>query len=73
MELRRGLEASRHLLASAIRNLSHSRRKEIALGIRRDVNGWKGRTARNAEPVDPAIRTTHAGQSMVECVVLTGT
>ena len=36
-----------------------SRRKEIASDIRRDVNGWKGRTARNAEPVDPAIRTTH--------------
>jgi hypothetical protein len=26
-----------------------------------------GRTARNAEPVDPAIRTTHLGQSIVEC------
>ena len=24
-------------------------------------------------PNDPAIRTTHTGQSMVECVVLTGT
>jgi hypothetical protein len=32
-----------------------------------------GRTARNAEPVDPAIRTTHNGQSIVECVLLTGT
>jgi hypothetical protein len=31
-----------------------------------------GRTARNAEPVDPAIRTTHKGQSIVECVLLTG-
>ena len=30
-------------------------------------------TARNAEPVDPAIRTTHKGQSIVECVLLTGT
>jgi hypothetical protein len=29
--------------------------------------------ARNAEPVDPAIKTTHLGQRMVECVVLTGT
>jgi Transposase IS116/IS110/IS902 family len=36
-------------------------------------DGWKGRTARNAEPVDPAIRTTHLGQSIVECVVMTGT
>jgi hypothetical protein len=24
-----------------------------------------GRTARNAEPVDPAIRTTHSGHSIV--------
>jgi hypothetical protein len=32
-----------------------------------------GRTARNAEPVDPAIRTTHMGQSIVECELLTGT
>jgi transposase len=47
--------------------------KEIASGIRRDVYGWKGRTARNAEPVDPAIRTTHSGHRMVECVQLTGT
>jgi hypothetical protein len=47
--------------------------KEIAPDIWRDVNGWKGRTARNAEPVDPAIRTTHTGHSIVECVHLTGT
>jgi len=47
--------------------------KEIAPGIRRDVNGWEEQTARNAEPVDPAIRTTHLGQSIVERVVLTGT
>jgi hypothetical protein len=45
--------------------------KEIAPGIR--VNGWEERTARNAEPVDPAIRTTHSGQCIVECVLLTGT
>jgi hypothetical protein len=32
-----------------------------------------GRTARNAEPVDPAIRTTHTGQSILECGFLTGT
>jgi hypothetical protein len=32
-----------------------------------------GRTARNAEPVDPAIRTTHSCQRIVECEVLTGT
>jgi hypothetical protein len=30
-------------------------------------------TARNAEPVDPAIRTTHMGQCIVKCGVLTGT
>ena len=47
--------------------------KKSRPGIRRDVNGWKGRTARNAEPVDPAIRTTHLGHSIVECVELTGT
>src|SRR5467141_3177828 len=33
----------------------------------------EGRTARNAEPVDPAIGTTHSGQRIVECVLLTGT
>jgi hypothetical protein len=32
-----------------------------------------GRTARNAEPVDPAIRTTHMCQCIVECGLLTGT
>jgi hypothetical protein len=32
-----------------------------------------GRTARNAEPVDPAIRTTHKGQCIVECELMTGT
>jgi hypothetical protein len=47
--------------------------KEIAPRIRRDVNGWGGQTAGNAEPVDPAIRTTHLGQRIVECVVVTGT
>jgi hypothetical protein len=36
-------------------------------------DGWKGLTARNAEPVDPVIRTTHSGQSIVECGFLTGT
>ena len=45
---------------------------EITPDIRRDVKVG-GRTARNAEPVDPAIRTTHMGQSIVECVLLTGT
>src|ERR1700691_3304001 len=36
---------------------------------------WRlgGRTARNAEPVDPAIRTTHSCHSIVECEVLVGT
>src|ERR1700737_911844 len=35
---------------------------------------WRvgGRTARNAEPVDPAIRTTHKCQRMVEWGVLPG-
>jgi len=33
----------------------------------------EGRTARNAAPVDPAIRTTHMGHSIIECEVLTGT
>jgi hypothetical protein len=32
-----------------------------------------GRTARNAEPVDPAIRTTHLCHSIVECELLVGT
>ena len=32
-----------------------------------------GRTARNAEPVDPAIRTTHMCQGILECEVLVGT
>jgi hypothetical protein len=32
-----------------------------------------GRTARNAAPVDLAIRTTHMGQGIIECVLLTGT
>src|SRR3990172_12656891 len=33
----------------------------------------EGRTARNAEPVDPAIGTTHMCQCIVECGLLTGT
>jgi hypothetical protein len=37
------------------------------------MNGWEGEQQRNAEPVDPAIRTTHLGQRIVECVELTGT
>ena len=45
---------------------------EIAPGIRRDVKVGE-RTARNAEPVDPAIRTTHMCHRIVECEVLTGT
>jgi hypothetical protein len=32
-----------------------------------------GRTARNAEPVDPAIGTTHSCQCITECGLLTGT
>jgi hypothetical protein len=32
-----------------------------------------GQTARNAEPVDPAIRTTHLCHRILECVLLTGT
>jgi hypothetical protein len=36
---------------------------------------WKlgGQTARNTEPVDPAIRTTHLCQRILECGLLTGT
>ena len=38
------------------------------------VTLWlEGRAVRNAEPVDPAIRTTHLGQSIVECELLIGT
>jgi hypothetical protein len=32
-----------------------------------------GRTARNAEPVDPAIRTTQLPPRIVECGLLIGT
>jgi hypothetical protein len=32
-----------------------------------------GRTALNAAPVDPAIRTTHMGHGIFECVLLIGT
>jgi len=39
-------------------------------GVRQRLGG---RTARNAVPVDPAIRTTHSGHSIIECVLLTGT
>jgi hypothetical protein len=28
----------------------------------------EGRTARNAAPVDPPIKTTHMGHGIVECV-----
>jgi hypothetical protein len=45
---------------------------EIAPDMRRDVKVG-GRTARNAELVDPAIRTTHLCQRIVECVLLIGT
>ena len=45
---------------------------EITPGVQRDVKVG-GRTARNAEPVDPAIRTTHMGHSIVECGLLIGT
>jgi hypothetical protein len=37
------------------------------------MNGWKGLSARNAEPVDPVIGTTHSGHSIVKCELLTGT
>lgn len=45
---------------------------EIAPVIRRDVKVG-GRTARNAEPVDPAIGITHLCQCIIECGLLTGT
>ena len=35
--------------------------------------GMGGRTARNAEPVDPAIRTTQLPPSIVECGLSIGT
>jgi hypothetical protein len=38
------------------------------------VTEWLGgRTALNAVPVDPAIRTTYLGHGIFECVLLTGT
>jgi transposase len=40
---------------------------------RRYVLGMGGRTARNAEPVDPAIRTTQLPPSIVECGLSIGT
>jgi hypothetical protein len=46
---------------------------EITSGIRRDVTVGKGELHVNAEPFDPAIRTTHLGHSTVEYVELTGT
>jgi hypothetical protein len=44
---------------------------EIAPGNWRDVKVG-GRTARNAEPVDLAIRTTHMCHSILECELLVG-
>ena len=44
---------------------------EIAPLIRRDVK-LEGRTARNAEPVDTAIGTTHMCQCITECGLMTG-
>ena len=52
---------------------THSRRKRDRADHSAGCEGWEGRTARNAEPVDPAIRTTQKGQSIVECELLTGT
>jgi hypothetical protein len=46
---------------------------EITAGRTGVTYGWKGRTARNAAPVDPAIRTTQMGHSIFECVLLIGT
>jgi hypothetical protein len=46
---------------------------EIAPDNRRDVKGWEGEQQRNAEPVDPAIRTTHLCHRIFECGFLTGT
>jgi len=43
---------------------------------RRSPGGmWKlgGRTARNAEPVDPVIGTPHTCHRILECELLTGT
>jgi transposase len=42
--------------------------------IRRQLKRrYGGRTARNAGPVDPAVRTTHLCHRIVECGFLTGT
>jgi hypothetical protein len=50
-----------------------SRRDETRLHrISGDVTVGE-RTALNAAPVDPAIRTTHMGYGIFECVVLIGT
>jgi hypothetical protein len=55
-------------------------KKPAALTASRDREGlparcesWKGETARIADPVDPAIRTTHMGQSIFGFGLLTGT
>jgi len=45
---------------------------EIAPGNRRDVKVGRANST-NAEPVDPAIRTTHMCQGILECELLVGT
>jgi transposase len=50
--------------------LAAQTRSRRTAGVMRRLGG---RTARNAEPVDPAIRTPHLCQRIVECGLLTGT
>jgi hypothetical protein len=46
---------------------------EITAGHPSMTQQLEGRTALMQRRVDPAIRTTHLGHSIVECVLLTGT
>jgi hypothetical protein len=59
---RRAIQATRR--ACGVNEIAPDRRRDVKVGRR---------TARNAEPVDPAIGTTHLGQSIVECDSLIGT
>jgi hypothetical protein len=58
--------------ANSTREIAESRRGTRSRRKTR-CDGWKGLTARNAEPVDPMIGTPHLGQSIDECELLTGT
>jgi hypothetical protein len=45
----------------------------VSLGIEFATEQLAGRTARNAVPVDPAVRITNLSHSIIECVLLTET